>query len=202
MLYITDKSERKMSIFTKSLLAITVAIPLVACGSEQTTYQAPPAIVQQPTQQVVNTAPQVTQSVQAQQMIGVQQAIRIAEQHSNARAVEVELQQGYGNAVYDVETITKSQEHRVQINALTGEVLSSYSEKELNIKPQPKLGLVDAINIALKTVSGQVLEASLDNEVVGSEYDVKVLSVDNQPYEIKIKASNGQVIYSRIDYDD
>lgn len=191
-----------MSILQKSLLAITVAIPLVACGSEQTTYQAPPAIVQQPAQQQVMNTAQVVQPVQAEQMIGVQQAIRIAEQHTNARAVEIELQQGYGNAVYDVETITKSQENRVQISATTGEVLSSYSEKEINIKPQPKLSLVDAINVALKTVPGQVLEASLDNDVVGSDYDVKVLSVDNKPYEIKIKASNGQVVYSRVDFDD
>lgn len=199
-------------------LVIAISIVGVACNSggassKEVNNTQPPAILQQPAQaetptstaatpttapaQTVTPAPQTVAT-----LIPMEKAIITAETHSSGYAVEIELHQGHGNPVYDIETIQGTSEHRVQIDAVTGQVLSSYSERDLNLKPKATISLVEAIQIAQKNVAGQVIEATLDREYIGSHYEVKIRSTTGHPYEIKISASDGKVIKSRVDYDD
>ncbi|HEX7034963.1 MAG TPA: PepSY domain-containing protein [Pseudomonadales bacterium] len=56
--------------------------------------------------------------------IGLIEAIRIAEERTGGKAVEIDLDRELGGYVYEVKTIQPGREHEVQINAQNGEVLA------------------------------------------------------------------------------
>lgn len=192
-------------IFTLSALNLVLIGCSVNANPAEKSIQ-PPAVIQQNVHEMEpTTANVVTTANQASSMnvkVSFEQAIQIAESHSKGKAIEVELQQGAASAIYDVETITGGYEHRVQIDALTGQVLSSYSERELNIPPLAKISLLQAIQIAQNTVKGKVVSVSFDQEYINPEYEVKVLAENGHPYELKIHANTGAVLKSKVDYDD
>lgn len=56
--------------------------------------------------------------------IGLIEAIRIAEERTGGKAVDVDLDRELGGYVYEVKTIQAGLEHEVSINAQSGEVLA------------------------------------------------------------------------------
>lgn len=56
--------------------------------------------------------------------IGLIEAIRIAEERTGGKAVDIELERELGGYVYEVKTIQRGLEHEVAINAQNGEVLA------------------------------------------------------------------------------
>lgn len=178
-----------------TLAVFTVGCKVTASTPENT---QPPAIVPAP-----QTA-QATEAVKAESSpvtaFTVQQAIQLAEQHTKGYAVDIELHRGYGNDVYDVKTIQSTYEHHVQIDAQTGQILSSYSEREFDLKPQPKITLVQAIQIANQAVAGQVLEASLDREYLSADYEVKIMANNGQLYEVKLDTKTGKILRTKLKY--
>lgn len=164
----------------------------------------PPAVIQQNIHEMEPTTANVSNNATPSTLnikVSFEQAIQIAESHSKGQAVEVELQQGATSAIYDVETIAGTYEHRVQIDALTGQVLSSYSERELNVPPLAKVSLLQAIQIAQNNIKGKVISVSFDQEYINPEYEVKILADTGHPYELKIHGNTGAVMKSKVDYD-
>ncbi|MDO4224118.1 MAG: PepSY domain-containing protein [Acinetobacter sp.] len=197
-----------------SVSAIAIACSADASPNNNTNTQ-PPAVVQQavPVAQTATTG-DTTQTatttvstdgainpatIVQQNLIAIDKAIALAESHSKGYAVDMELHQGQGNAIYDIEVIERTQEHRVQIDAVTGQVLSSYSERDLDLKPQPNLTLAQAIAKAQQQVQGQVVDASLDNEYIGAKYEITIISTAGHPYEIHVDAKDGTIISSRLE---
>lgn len=188
-------------------IAIMTSVAIIATGCKVNASTAentqPPQIIQQPTAMVQNQTTVATPTQTANQTLSnIHQAIQLAEQHTKGTAVELEFHQNHGSAIYDVETIQGTHQHRVQIDAKTGQILSSYSERELDLKPKTKISLGQAINIAQKNISGQVLEASLDHEYIHAHYEVKILASNGHPYEVRINANTGEVVQSKVEYDD
>lgn len=191
--------------FVFSLTALSLA--MFGCTAEANNNiknVQPPAVIHQNPVVQVNNDTQTTDAPSAQALtakISFEQAIHIAEQHSKGKAVEIEFQHGQTSAIYDVETIENIHEHRVQIDAMTGQVLSSYSEKELNIPPFTKISLLQAINIAQQHIQGQVLQVSLDYDNIIPRYEIKLLAKTGHPYELDINAHTGEVVKSKVEYD-
>lgn len=204
-----------------SLSAFVVGCSANANNTAEENIQ-PPAIIQQPstptpapiemepTTATATTATTATTEsttatetiAPAVQKISIVQAIQTAESHSKGKAVEIELQRGQSSAIYNVETHEGTYEHHVQIDSITGKVLSSYSERDLNIKPQVKIGLAQAIQIAEKAVAGEVVDASLDHEYITAHYEIKLRSQSGHPYELKVHANTGEILKSKVEYDD
>lgn len=178
--------------------AAVIAITGCKVGANTSNTIQPPAVIQQTT-----TAPaQASATTHTQNLFNPHQAIQLAEQHSKGTAVELELHQTHTNAVYDIETVQGTSKHRVQIDAKTGQLLSSYSERELDLKPKAKINLSQAIRSAENSIAGQVLEVSLDNEYLNAYYEVKILANNGHPYEVRVNASNGEITRSQVEYDD
>lgn len=188
----------QLSIITTTAL-FTLGCKVSASTPENT---QPPAIIPAPqTTQANPTTETATKPTQINTFTP-HQAIQLAEQHTKGYAIDIELHQGHGNDVYDVETIQGTYEHHVQIDARTGQILSSYSERELDLKPKAKINLSQALQMANQSIAGQVIEASLDKEYLGSHYEIKIISTNGHPYEIKMNANSGEIIRSQIEYDD
>lgn len=205
-----------------SLSAFVIGCSANANNTAEENIQ-PPAIIQQPstpTPAPIEMEPSSTSTTETAtatttdgtaptatvapvvQKISIAQAIQTAESHSKGKAVEIELQRGQSSAIYNVETHEGTYEHHVQIDTVTGKVLSSYSERDLNIKPQVKIGLAQAIQIAEKAVAGEVVDANLDHEYITAHYEIKLRSQSGHPYELKVHANTGEILKSKVEYDD
>lgn len=169
-----------------SLLVLAVSAAVLA-GCSSTNTQAPTA---------AQTTPIVNTKAATAAAVSIAQAISIAEAKTGGVAVSLDVR-GQG-AIYEIETITKTHEHQVQIDARTGELLSSTKEYDVNVMPSVKLSLADAAKIAQG--SGTLHDISLERELGRTYYEAKVMV--EHPYEIHIDANSGQILQSRIDYDD
>lgn len=127
-------------------------------------------------------------------------AISIAEAKTGGVAVNLEVYHGHGGGAYEIETITATHEYTVLIDARSGDVLSIDQEYDVNVLPNVNLRLKDALIIAQNAQAGVVREVDLERKVTGSYYEVKIDGV--HPYELHIDAANGQILSSRVDYDD
>lgn len=102
---------------------------------------------------------------------------------------------------YEVEVINSTNEYTVYVDAATGQILSVRGERDVNILPNNKVKLAQAVEIAQKHVSGYLISADHEREVRGNYYKVRVISGE-RPYKVYVDASTGAVLDSRIDYDD
>lgn len=167
----------------------TVALAMTACANTGSmTLGAEPV---QPSQV------QALSKVQAG--FDVVQAISLAEAKTGGTATSIDVHtQGVTAVAYQIETITKTHEHQVQIDARTGAVLSSTKEYDVNVLPSVKLSLADAFAIA--QTKGLVKEVSLERKATRAYYEAEVIA--EHPYQMQIDANTGAILQSRIDYDD
>lgn len=201
------KLNSKSCVLAMSFSAISIALfgcSVNANPPEKNTQ--PPAVIQQtvvePETVVVDTNTQTTGQKAVNVRVSFEQVVQLAERHTQGKAVEVDLQRGVNTAIYDVETVAGTHEHHVQIDAVTGQVLSSYSERGLNVPPLAKIGLLEAIQKAQGAVKGQVLSVSFEQEYINPEYEVKILGANGHPYEIKVHGNTGAVSKVKVEYDD
>ena len=130
------------------------------------------------------------------------QAIDIAQKQFGGKATDLELKRSHGAPAYEVELRDGAKEHSVYIDAISGKVLGSKTENERKSAVSPAISLERAIEIAQGKVSGQVLDAELDDDRGRIRYEVKILSAaDRVQHKVIIDANNGNVVTSYIDRD-
>ena len=218
--------EEVMKLYLKTLTSmVLVGLLVTACSRneqpiviDQTPISAPPSQHVQNMQNpqpdsavatqnntvdnaVNNAVPQIT-TVATDQMQSIKNAILVAQNQTKGYATDFEIQGGHLGSVYEIETFNGRLEHKVLVDAKSGQVLFSRAEREFKRKGQPAISLDKAIEIAQQSVAGQVFDASLDREYIGSHYEVKVIGADGQPHEVVVDAQTGQVLQSFVDYDD
>lgn len=68
------------------------------------------------------------------------------------------------------------------------------------ILQQPTISIQDSIQIALSHISGQVMKVELETENGFLFYEVKIVTPQGVPYEIKVDANKGNVVNIEIDF--
>lgn len=64
---------------------------------------------------------------------------------------------------------------------------------------QQRISIVEAMDIALKQVPGQVVKAELDHEKGMLVYEIDIVTAQNVKYEVVVDANNGSVIEVKLD---
>lgn len=64
---------------------------------------------------------------------------------------------------------------------------------------QRRISIVEAMNIALEQVPGQVVKAELDHEKGMLVYEIDIVTAQNVKYEVVVDANNGSVIEVKLD---
>ena len=138
----------------------------------------------------------------AQAKISPAQAIAAAEAKAGGKATGIDLKHKNGATYYKVETRQGKQEHKLEIDAQSGQVLNSKTKTEKDAPPQAKISLQQAIAAAEAKVGGKAIEADLEHEKGSVVYDVEVLAANGTKHDVKVNADNGQVISSKVDHPD
>ncbi|UNU73480.1 PepSY domain-containing protein [Moraxella nasovis] len=195
-----------MKLKTLTIATVTLAILAGCSNGEQVIAPATKSALS--TNANINTQPvgQYANIQSKQGLFDIAKAVAIAETKTGGRAVNLEVQGLIAHSatasamVYTIETISTTHEYQVWIDARTGEVLSIQKEYDLNVLPNVKLSLADALTIAQNLGKGVVREISLDHEITGAKYEVDIIG--DYPYQILIDASNGAILKSQVKYDD
>lgn len=138
----------------------------------------------------------------AQAKISPAQAIAAAEAKAGGKATGIDLKHKNGATYYKVKTRQGNQEHKLEIDAQSGQVLNSKTKTEKDAPPQAKISLQQAIAAAEAKVGGKAIEADLEHEKGSVVYDVEVLAANGTKHDVKVNADNGQVISSKVDHPD
>lgn len=140
--------------------------------------------------------------------ISLRQAIDIANRQASGILIGAEFDEDDsdakdGGGVYELEFSTNTTGYEIKVDANSGKVVTSETErldnddvKDYKVQQQAKIKIMDAINAAEKQTSGRVLEIEFENDRDYADhhtyYEVKVLK-DNQVIELNIDADTGAV---------
>ena len=147
--------------------------------------------------------------------IGEEKARTIALNHAGVKAADAvfnkaKLDYDDGRAEYDIEFVSGNTEYEYDIDASTGEVISSSVETK-NIEASQKssggdIGIEKARTIALnhagvKAADAYELEAELDHDDGVTVYEIEFKS-GNMEYEYKVDAYTGAILEHEAEIDD
>ena len=143
----------------------------------------------------------VVQAVSSKIKVSQNSAVKKFKAKFKAAKVEsISLDKEKGRYVYEIEGFNSTREYEMKINAATGKVISSHSErldrdernkKALNLSKT--ISRSTATKIAQKRVAGKAVEWSLDRE--GSKHVWEVtISKNGQKSEVKVNAITKKVI--------
>lgn len=138
----------------------------------------------------------------AETKITALQALATAEKQAGGRPTEVDLENKHTQPVYKVELRNGDQEHKVHIDALSGQIISSRMEVKQRPAVAATVSLARAIEIAQRQVSGRVMQAEYEHVRGQQLVKVEILNRENVPYKVFIDAQSGKVLSSHVDYDD
>lgn len=147
------------------------------------------------------TEPNVVQAASSKIKVSQNSAVKKFKAKFKAAKVEsISLDKEKGRYVYEIEGFNSTREYEMKINAATGKVISSHSErldrdernkKALNLSKT--ISRSTATKIAQKRVSGKAVEWSLDREGSKNVWEVTI-SKNVQKSEVKINAITKKVI--------
>ena len=138
--------------------------------------------------------------------ISLKQAITLASKEASGTLVSAEFDDDDDKAqggVYEIEFSTDSTNYEIKIDAMTGSIISTETERldsgdvnDYNIQRKAKVHIMDAMSKAEKNTSGQVMEIEFKNNRHYDDhhtyYEVEVLK-GNQIIELNIDADTGVV---------
>ncbi len=144
--------------------------------------------------------------------INVKQAIDIARKQASGTLISAEFDDDdsasqSGGGVYEIEFSTDSTKYELKVDAITGKIVKSETERldsgDINnykIQQQAKIKIMDAMSIAEKQTSGRVIEIEFENDRDYADhhtyYEIKVLK-GNQIIELNVDADTGAVFNSK-----
>lgn len=151
-----------------------------------------------------NTANEV-KAAQASK-ISLKQAITIASKQASGTLISAEFDDDDDKAqggVYEIEFSTDSTNYEIKIDAMTGSIISTETERldsgdvrDYNVQRKAKVQIMDAMSMAEKETSGQVMEIEFKNNRHYDDhhtyYEIEVLK-GNQIIELNIDADTGAV---------
>lgn len=143
--------------------------------------------------------------------ITLKQAIDIASKHAAGTLISAEFDDDDDKAkggVYEIEFNTDTHNHEVKVDALTGKIISTETDRldsgdiaDFKIMKQAKINITTAMAIAEKDTSGHVMEIEFKNDRDyvdhASYYEVEVLKQD-QIIELNIDAKTGKVFNKKV----
>ena len=143
-----------------------------------------------------------TKSVQ----VSLEQALQNAVQAVPGSVIDIELDDGDGQGVrYEAEVITPLGESmEIWVDGTSGQVRTHESNgkakrKDIERMQAAKIDMQQAIRAATTHVPGNAVKAQLDNHWGTVTYQVDVLQPDFTVMEVKVDASNGNVLRAKKD---
>ncbi len=124
------------------------------------------------------------------------QAIGVATRKVTGQASEVDFKYKNGKSYYEVEVVSGSQKHEIQVDAVTGTILNTKVEAGKDkdkAKPQVAISLQQAISAAEAKTKGKAQEADLKNKDGQIYYKVETIT-GTQKHDVKVDANNGQIL--------
>lgn len=118
---------------------------------------------------------------------------------ANSYASEIDFKDKNGQLYYSVEVIADNQKNKVNVDAKTGQILTSKVEKESDkekkdeVKPKTAITLEQAIATVEIQSKGKVKEADLKTKNGQSYYKVETL-VGSKLETTKVDATSGKII--------
>lgn len=155
----------------------------------------------------VNAASLSSEVIAAQAAkVSLKQAIDIASKSASGTLISAEFDDDDDKAqggVYEIEFNTASQNYEIKVDAITGQVIGTETERldsgdiaDYKTQQQAKIDITNAMSIAEKETGGQIMEIEFKNDRDyddhTSYYEVEVLK-DNQIIELNIDADTGSV---------
>lgn len=126
--------------------------------------------------------------------------------YANKQISEVKLEVDHGKYVYEVKGFDDTKEYEVEVNAKTGKVISSKSEKlDADEKPialdtSKAISRDDASNVAKDAAKkGSAVEWELKEENGKAVWEVKVVN-GHQVKEVTLDANSKKVLSTEIDH--
>lgn len=138
--------------------------------------------------------------------ISLKQAITLASKEASGTLISAEFDDNDDKAqggVYEIEFSTDSTNYEIKIDAMTGSIISTETERldsgdvnDYNVQRKAKVHIMDAMSLAEKNTSGQIMEIEFKNNRYYNDhhtyYEVEVLK-GNQIIELNIDADTGAV---------
>ena len=141
--------------------------------------------------------------------VGLKQAITIATKHASGMLISADYDEDDDteNGVYEIEFSTASDSYEVIVDAITGEVVSTDTERldrddinDYNVQRRVKVNVMSAIGIAEKKIGGMTLEVEFEADRDYSDhplyYKVDLLKGD-EVVGINIDANTGETFANK-----
>ena len=141
--------------------------------------------------------------------VGLKQAITIATKHASGMLISADYEDDDDteNGVYEIEFSTASDSYEVIVDAITGEVVSTDTERldrddinDYNVQRRVKVNVMSAIGIAEKKIGGMTLEVEFEADRDYSDhplyYKVDLLKGD-EVVGINIDANTGETFANK-----
>ena len=143
--------------------------------------------------------------------ISLKQAITIASRQASGTLISAEFDEDDDDAqagVYEIEFSTDSTNYEIKVDAMTGSIISTETERldrddvnDYNVQRKAKVHIMDAMSMAEKNTGGQVMEIEFENDRDYDDhhtyYEIEVLK-GNQIIELNIDADTGVVFDKKI----
>ena len=141
--------------------------------------------------------------------VGLKQAITIATKHASGMLISADYDEDDDteNGVYEIEFSTASDSYEVIVDAITGDVISTDTERldrddinDYNVQRRVKVNVMSAIGIAEKKIGGMTLEVEFEADRDYSDhplyYKVDLLKGD-EVVGINIDANTGETFANK-----
>ena len=127
-------------------------------------------------------------------------ALEIAQKEFSGTVIEIERDKNNGRIVYEVEVVSETEKSEMEIDAMSGKVIS-IKIKQSNDKGKytnVSLSMADALEIALLQYNGVVLEGELDTNNGGYVYEFEI-ERNGIEAEIEIDGTTGKILEYDVD---
>ncbi|MDY5306158.1 PepSY domain-containing protein [Fusobacterium gastrosuis] len=138
--------------------------------------------------------------INQEQIITLEEANKIAlKQTKDGKILKSELDHNHGRTIYEIEILENNIKKEIDIDAVSGQILKidnddSPSHSHMQTPVEAKISIDEAKAIALKNSSNGTLKSiELDSKRGLPFYEVEILE-NNIEKEIKIDATNGNII--------
>ncbi|KKI89259.1 hypothetical protein WQ54_27265 [Bacillus sp. SA1-12] len=148
---------------------------------------------------------------QAKELIGIEKAKEVALSKVEGTVESIELEKNFSKTYYEVDIDKDQKDYDIDVDAYTAEILKvdenwdDDDDDDRNLQAAPANQSIiteeEAIEIAKKQVTGEVVEISLDEDDERYEYDLELKTKDGKA-EITIDAETKKVTELEMDDHD
>lgn len=109
--------------------------------------------------------------------------------------IEAELEMDDGIAIWEIDIVNDTnQVITVEVDGQTGQVLSTKTDNDIELKHTDALSLAKAIDIVMAVEKGILIEAELEREHGEVIWEVETLGNSNQETKYRIHAETGEIL--------